>query len=463
MNQDTITLRETQLKATFCSVEDYFIVVEDGPHRGLKVTLENDQLIIGRARWCDLCLSKDANVSNRHCQLVIGSDSVRIRDIGSRNGIYLEGIRVFEALLPPGKKLRIGNSILTLRSNHGVRKIAISYLDATGSLIGKSPQMREIFRMLERLADFDSPLLLTGETGTGKTSIANALHSQSSRKEKPFVIVNCGALPPSRIEADLFGHEAGAFTDAKSRHIGFFEQAHGGTLFLDEIGELPIELQPKLLDVLERKKLRRIGGNRDISVDFRLITATHRDLVSDSKSGRFREDLYYRLSVVELNVPPLRERPEDIPLLIASILQQLSPKRPFEFHPSTLEKLQKYIWPGNVRQLRNVLERSAIFQEESVIYPDDLKLPMHDISVLPAKLPSFALPTVLRQDRELALSFLLNGEIGLKDILDNTESSTLLKALEDSYWNVQKAAELLDISPTWLYRRMKKYGIKKAG
>jgi len=460
LSQNTITLCDNRSKTSILSVEGYSILVLEGPHEGLEISLDNDQTFIGRADWCDLCLEDDPLASNRHCQLIIGPDAVKVRDLDSRNGLYLDGNRISEAYLVPGNKFRIGHSVLLFRTNHRRRKLALYHFDATGSLIGKSPQMREIFRMLDKLSSRDTPVILTGETGTGKTSLAMSLHNQSKRKDGPLVIVNCGALPPSRIEADLFGHEAGAFTDAKNRHIGFFEQAHGGTLFLDEIGELPLELQPKLLDVLERKQLRRIGGKRDISVDFRLVTATHRNLVQESKKGQFREDLFYRLSVVELEVPPLRKRPEDIPLLIANILQELSPEQPFEFHTSTMEKLQRYVWPGNVRQLRNVLERSAIFLEGSIIYPDDIKLPTHDVSTLAS--PSSEIRLVVpKGDNGLNPSFFLNGETSLKDLMDNTERFALQKALEQNQWNVQKAAALLSISPTWLYRRMKKYGLKK--
>jgi transcriptional regulator with GAF, ATPase, and Fis domain len=223
--------------------------------------------------------------------------------------------------------------------------------------------MRELFARLERIATTDATVLITGETGTGKELVAEAVHDSSPRASGPFIVLDCGAIPPNLVESELFGHERGAFTGATSTYIGAFERADKGTVFLDEIGELPLDLQPKLLRVLERKEIRRIGGTKTISVDIRVVAATNRDLGVEVNKGRFREDLYYRLAVARVHVPPLRERREDIPLLVDYFLQTLPGGDRTKLRPETLELMKKHEWPGNVRELRNVIERAVLLSE----------------------------------------------------------------------------------------------------
>ena len=232
-------------------------------------------------------------------------------------------------------------------------------------MIGRSVKMRELFARLEKLAKTDTTVLVTGETGAGKELVAEALHDHSPRAKNngPFVVLDCGSIPPNLIESELFGHERGAFTGATASYAGAFERAHGGTIFLDEIGELPLAMQPKLLRVLERKEVRRVGGAKTIEVDVRIVAATNRDLGVEVNRGRFREDLYYRLAVARVHVPPLRDRKEDIPLLIENILAATPGGEGAHITPDTIDLMMKHDWPGNVRELRNVIERAVLLAE----------------------------------------------------------------------------------------------------
>ncbi len=449
------------LKDTFV-VEDSSLTVVSGPHQGQSVSLDRETLYIGRSEWCDLVLSQDLQVSARHCEISVQPDGIRVRDLSSSNGIFLGDNRILEAYLTPSTPLQVGQSTLVLQNHQQQRELSIPYRDASGLLVGKSPKMRKLFHMLERLSQRDVALLLLGETGTGKTSIAHALHQQSLRAQGPFVVVDCGSLPPSLIESSLFGNEKGAFTGADRQHKGYFEQAHQGTLFLDEIGELPLEMQPKLLSALESQRFQRVGGTSPISVDFRLVAATHRDLQAEVKSGRFREDLYYRLSVVELEVSPLRERPEDIPLLAEGLLKQLVPEQRYQWSMSAIKQLQDYLWPGNVRQLRNVLERTITFLEGNTITPGDLLLPSQEPETTPSPLTSLAVSSQRQGETGgIHMDFPGDGSLSLKQMIEETERVILTHAMTQHQDNVRKSAAMLDISLPWIYKRLKKYGLKE--
>ncbi len=448
------------------SVEDISLVVVEGPHQGKELRVETDLVRIGRDDWCDLVLDKDQWVSNIHCECWIDERGIRIRDLNSKNGVLLDNCPIFDAYLRPGAKVKIGSSIIEVKSHNQTREISISYHDSSGLLVGKSPKIRKIFSMLPKLGVRKVATLLTGETGTGKTTVAQAIHQQSNEKDGPFVVVNCGALPAGLIEAALFGHEKGAFTGADARREGFFEQAHGGTLFLDEIAELPLDLQPKLLDVIERRQIRRLGGTSELPVDFRLITATHRHLPTEIQEGRFREDLYFRVTVVEFEVPPLRERIEDISLLIDKLLLSLSPQSDIKLSEEAMRALKGYLWPGNIRELRNVLERSITFLEGNTIELDDLNLRSLQSNTQSMTNALNAAPqnTQLSSSQSSLLpSFPLSnneGPLELKAILAEAEKTLLLQALTETDANVQSASKLLSISPAWLYNRIKKYDIK---
>ncbi|MDX2090813.1 MAG: sigma 54-interacting transcriptional regulator [Kofleriaceae bacterium] len=334
-------------------------VIEGAPNATLRST--GARCAIGSHPRNELVVD-DATVSRFHCELSTNAGSIRVRDLGSRNGTILDGVRVIEADVRDGSIVRLGRAALRITFVEN-QHVSLSSRTELGGLVGVSPALRATFAVLERAAATDATVLLEGETGTGKGAMAEALHVEGARRDKPFVIVDCGALSPTLLESELFGHEKGAFTGAEARRIGAFEEADGGTLFLDEIGELPSDLQPKLLRVLENREVRRIGQNTGRKVDFRLIAASNRDLRAEVNAGRFRSDLYYRLAVVTVSVPPLRQRREDIPAIARAILTSLraSPDALAELtSAAALERLSASAWPGNVRELRNYLERSLV-------------------------------------------------------------------------------------------------------
>jgi two-component system response regulator AtoC len=309
----------------------------------------------------------------------------------------------------------------------------------TAGIVCRSAAMREVLALVKKLADSSSPVLITGETGTGKELIARALHAEGSRKERPFFAVNCSAISAGLIESELFGHVKGAFTGADRERPGLFGAADGGTLFLDEIGELPLELQPKLLRVLQEGEMRRVGETRPRKVDVRVLAATARDLCEEVERGSFRDDLYYRLNVVELHLPALRERAEDIPLLAAHFIRKISTRegRPVPaLAPDALEVLTGYAWPGNVRELENFLEKTLIFCREETI----------DRSALPWE--------VRRKERDES------GGFSLKEASMRLEREYIQKALTATGGNRTHAARLLEISLRALLYKMKEYGIE---
>jgi transcriptional regulator with GAF, ATPase, and Fis domain len=331
------------------------VIVLSGSAKGTTRAIR-DNLRIGKADDNDLVLGDDT-VSRHHCELRTTVQGVVVRDLGSTNGTKVQGARVTEAVVQPGAVLKVGEVDIAVRV--AVRSVEVLPSDSTrfGEALGKSLSMREIFGVLERIAPTDATVLFQGETGTGKDVLARSTWKKSARANGPFVVVDCGAVNYGLIESELFGHERGAFTGAVAARQGAFELAHGGTVFLDEIGELPLDVQPKLLRVLETREFRRVGGNRLLKIDVRVLVATKRDLEREVQAGKFREDLYFRLAVVPLTVPPLRARREDIPMLVESILQAAGSG--LTVSEDTVQSLASHDWPGNVRELRNVLDRAA--------------------------------------------------------------------------------------------------------
>jgi transcriptional regulator with GAF, ATPase, and Fis domain len=337
-------------------------VVLSGVHKGT-TKLIGGRLTIGKAADNDLVLTDDT-VSRHHCELLRAPDGIHVRDLDSTNGTKIDGTRVREAVLQPGSTLKVGEVEISVRPQ--TQRIEVLPSDKTqfGPAIGESLAMRTIFGVLERIAPTDATVLLEGETGTGKDVLARAIWERSARKAKPFLVVDCGAVSYSLIESELFGHERGSFTGAVAQRQGAFELADGGTVFLDEIGELPLDVQPKLLRVLEAREFRRVGGNRPMQSNVRVIAATKRDLQREVQSGKFREDLYFRLAVVPVTVPPLRSRREDIPLLAKHVLKTAAGNQgDLEISAETLAALASHDWPGNVRELRNVLERAVYMSQ----------------------------------------------------------------------------------------------------
>jgi transcriptional regulator with PAS, ATPase and Fis domain len=345
------------------SVQRISLEISEGPVAGRTFESESDRCAIGSHPSNELVV-EDPTVSRFHCELLIEPGRVRVRDLQSRNGTFLDGVQIVESFARDRSTLRFGDTVVRLHLGVERNELPLSAEARFGGLVGRSNAMRSAFALLERVASTEATVLIEGESGTGKEVAAEAVHNRSSRRDRPFVIIDCAAIPADLIESELFGHERGAFTGANERRIGAFEEAAGGTVFLDEIGELPVELQPKLLRVIERREVRRVGGSVGIPVDFRIIAATNRDLRAETNAGRMRADLYYRLAVVRITLPPLRARPEDVPLLVEHLLTllQASPTDLLNLRtPEFLEHLTRAPWPGNVRELRNHLERCMVY------------------------------------------------------------------------------------------------------
>jgi len=341
------------------------LVVVSGPEAGHSLSLENREYVVGKAPTCDVVLS-DKAISRQHLKLEVSDESIRAVDMESRNGCFYEGLRFTQMDLRPGSVITLGTTELKLvPEDTRERSLLLSTRERFGGLVGSSRKMREAFTLLERMAASGADVLIQGETGTGKEGCAEALHTESPRKEGPFVLVDLAGVPPSLIESELFGHVKGAFTGAQGDRAGAFERAQGGTVFLDEIGELPMELQPRLLRVLERRQVKRVGANDYRTVNVRVIAATHVDLEAAVQAEKFRRDLFHRLAVLRVTLPPLRERPEDIPLLIDTMLQ-LGGRPPSALSDQTRALLAQYPWPGNVRELRNVVEQVVSLGEEAL-------------------------------------------------------------------------------------------------
>ncbi|MBA3817275.1 MAG: sigma 54-dependent Fis family transcriptional regulator [Deltaproteobacteria bacterium] len=333
------------------------IDVASGPASGDSFVSRGERVLVGSHPSCDLALS-DPSVSRFHLELKVHDRQVIVRDLESRNGTTVDGVRIGEAHLHGPSVIRIGRSELRFSLDAEPNRIELSSRDRFGRLLGRSHAMRTLFPRLEAAARTDSTVLLEGETGVGKELAAEAIHEASARSAGPFVVIDCGALPHTLMDSELFGHEAGAFTGASTSREGAFEAAAGGTIFLDEIGELGIELQPKLLGALERREVRRIGGGV-VPIDVRVIAATHRDLRTEVNAHRFRPDLYYRLAVLPVRIPALRERLDDVPLLVDAILADLGVAAGAAAQARTfaLAQASTHAWPGNVRELRNAIER----------------------------------------------------------------------------------------------------------
>ncbi|HWM87364.1 MAG TPA: sigma 54-interacting transcriptional regulator [Kofleriaceae bacterium] len=349
-------------QATGVRVRRCRIEVMAGPDAGLKRDIEAPVIRIGARRGNDVQLT-DSQVSGIHCEIRLDERGYRLRDLDSTNGTFVSGLRINDVYVPPGSVLLMGTTRLRFQPLGESVEVALSPRQSFAGLVGRSILMREMFARLEKLAQSDATVLISGETGVGKELVAEALHEYSPRASGPFVVLDCGSIPQNLIESELFGHERGSFTGAVSSYAGAFERAHRGTMFLDEIGELPLAMQPKLLRALERKEVRRIGGSRTINVDIRVVAATNRDLGVEVNRGRFREDLYYRLAVARVHVPPLRERREDIEPLIEHFLSITPNAEGARLSTDTVELMKKHDWPGNVRELRNVIERALLLSE----------------------------------------------------------------------------------------------------
>ncbi|CAN5586158.1 hypothetical protein BH09MYX1_BH09MYX1_24900 [soil metagenome] len=385
----------------------------------------------------------DPTVSRFHCRVVRGRASWTLTDTGSLNGTRLEGVRVRDADLPSTGECRIevGGSRIVLREGSAISTAETLDRANFGELYGTSVPMRKLFAVLERVASSEANLLVEGESGTGKELATLEVVRRSSRARKPLVVVDCGAISSNLIESELFGHVRGAFTGADRDRVGAFEAADGGTVFLDEIGEMPLDLQPKLLRALEAREIRRIGETKSRKVDVRVVAATNRSLEREVNQGRFREDLYFRLSVVTVRMPSLRERIEDLEILVRAILEHLDALGEARlFTPEVMKNLSQYDWPGNVRELRNYVERTIVLQQAA-----------------PARASSMPpLPGVSSVDIEIPF------RVAKEQIVDDFERAYLAKLIEWSGGNVSRAARKAQLDRMHLHRLVQRYDLKAA-
>jgi transcriptional regulator with PAS, ATPase and Fis domain len=426
-------------------VDRIFLLVTAGPSAGKTFSSAGERVIVGTHEACDLRL-EDQAVSRFHCELQPVDGKLQIRDLGSKNGTIVDGVAIVQAFLVSGATIKIGRSELRFDHGNDQIKVPISDRDRFGVMVGRSPAMRRAFALLERAAASDSTVLIEGETGTGKEAAAESIHRESPRARGPFITVDCGAIPPDLLESELFGHEKGAFTGAVAAREGAFQAAEGGTIFLDEIGELSGELQPKLLRALERKQVKRVGSNKYVPVDVRVVAATNRNLRGEVNAGRFRSDLYYRLAVLEVTLPPLRERADDLPPLVEHVLVTLgaserpgaSALRSKEFMTS----LARHAWPGNVRELRNYLERCLAFRDE--------RLPS------PGAMATGSSPTSTTVEVDVSQPLREAREAWLKPF----ERRYIEKLLEKHDHNITSAARAAGVDRITFYRILWRHGLK---
>ena len=419
---ETLVSDEATEEITF---RRYRLVSTDG-----SVTSFGQRLIyLGTAPDNDMVVS-DPTVSRVHARIEFDGTGYLVRDLKSKNGISINGVRVHQAYIPAGAQLRCGRAELRFELGDDEVQVAMSTGPRCGQMLGQSSQMREIFGLINRVAPSHVTVLVEGESGTGKELVADALHLHSRRRDKPFVIFDCSAVAPELIESELFGHVKGAFTGAHAAREGVFEQANGGTLFLDEIGELPLDLQPKLLRSLEKGEFRRVGGSERRHADVRVIAATNRQLDKEVEQGQFRQDLYYRLAVIKIRLPALRQRSEDIPMLVNHFLKTSDAEVQVSFE--TMQRLKDHPWPGNVRELKNYVDRAVVLAEHG-------RLETRHLSV--------------RADKELKASssgggsegtLMVDLELPFKDakarLLDEFERRYWTRLLKQSAENISEAA-----------------------
>ena len=345
-----------------------------GPDRGESVELREDKPIyFGSSSECDMALS-DKAVSRKHLLAVLEGNSVVLKDQGSTNGTYIQGSRFKEITIGYGAEVKLGRTVIKYLPNEESVEPEPSNETSFGQLIGGDTKMRQLFKLMQDVAATDATVLIEGETGTGKELIAEEIHNHSLRRNGPFVVFDCGSVPRELIESALFGHVKGSFTGAITDRKGAFADADGGTIFLDEIGEMALDLQPSLLRVLDKRAVRKVGANAYEPVDVRVVAATNRDLRSEVQKKNFREDLYYRLAVIRVSVPSLRERGSDIPVLIDHFVRLFSSGRELTVSTDDMNLLRRHAWPGNVRELRNTIERAVLLSKNEQINLEDALL-----------------------------------------------------------------------------------------
>jgi DNA-binding NtrC family response regulator len=406
------------------------LIVRDGPDKGTSAQITTG-LVIGTGSDSGLTLT-DPTVSRNHAEISRTAHGYLLQDLGSTNGTFLNGVRVDRAYLREGAVLTIGKTELLFRSGPGDKGGRETEPSGFGEMVARSDSMQRVFALLEGLAASDVTVLIEGETGTGKELASRAIHDRSPRAREPFIVFDCSTIPAELMESELFGHVKGAFTGASESRKGAVEEADGGTLFLDEIGELPLNLQPKLLRLLDGREFRRLGTTDTVSTNVRFVTATNRDLGLLVKKDRFRKDLLYRVSAARVVLPPLRDRPEDIPVLARYFMEgkgKTGSGGP-ALAPDAIAALKKHRWPGNVRELKNVLETAIALNRTGSITARELH------------------------------GLFLELDPTRKGSLKTAEAAAIGDALDKAGGNRRKAARLLGIAPSTLYAKMKKYGLE---
>ncbi|HEU4730636.1 MAG TPA: sigma 54-interacting transcriptional regulator [Kofleriaceae bacterium] len=442
----------------------YRLRVVAGPDQGKEHALEDGTTLVGTHADNDLVLT-DATVSRHHLEIRVRRDGIEVRDLDTTNGTRHGGARVGQVILVGPARLRLGkHTELDVEPVDAGVELDDWQGDRFGDVLGAAPVMRRLFALLARAAATEATILLTGETGTGKEALAEAVHQTSRRARGPFVVVDCGSIPHELIASELFGHAKGSFTGAAADKQGLIEAANHGTLFLDEIGELALDLQPQLLRVLDRRQVRRVGQTHAIDVDIRVIAATHRDLRAMVRTGKFREDLYYRLAVVATAVPPLRERTDDIPALVACFAERMG-RGAFAQSPALLQQLLRHDWPGNVRELRNVVERALSLGDAALADLGDAAAPHPATASGDAGAPpdDGARPATSPPATSTAAS----GDV--LDLPFKEAKAALVESFERDYLtallarhrgNISRAASEAGIDRNYIHRLVKKYGLE---
>ncbi|MBA2663540.1 MAG: sigma 54-dependent Fis family transcriptional regulator [Bradymonadaceae bacterium] len=466
MNQEaglrTVFVNE---RATSRQLRKAKVVVVDGPDEGKEFVIGKSKFYVGRSAVTDFKVA-DKSISGTHFEIRAEEDGFLLRDMGSTNGTWVAGCRVREIYLAPNVTFRAGNTTFRLTPIDEIVEIALSEEEHFGGVIGRSVAMREVFATLSKIAPSELTCMIEGDTGTGKERMARAIHDKSRRKSKPFVVLDCSSIPRELMESYVFGHERGAFTGAVNQHKGAFEQANGGTLFLDEIGELDLALQPKLLRVLENREYMRVGGTKLMRTDCRIIAATNRDLRVMVNEGAFREDLYFRLSVIQIYLPSLAKRREDIPLMVEHFFSTLAERRPdlqrLRMTADAMDMLMSYPWPGNVRELRNVIERAASLASGPAIERSDLHLSGYTVGgptplAPPVTSAGPADPDSSRIQADLTLAF----KDAKQQVVDQFEYDYLDRIIDAHDGNISRAAKQAGLTRFHMRELLKKHDLKK--
>ena len=458
--EHTRTIQADRLRGP--TVRGVRVCVMSGPDAGLNQVFAVHRAIVGRSAGCDVRLS-DQTVSSFHVEICAAEErgGVAVTDLSSRNGTLYAGARLDKAVVPSGATLEVGSTILRVELDAPFAT-EVADLPTFGELRGRNIAMRELFSTLARLARTDLSILVEGQTGTGKELAARAVHDASQYAQGPFVVLDCTAIPSTLAESVLFGHERGAFTGASERRVGVFEAAEGGTVFLDEVGELPLELQPKLLRVLERREVVRVGSTAPRPVQVRVISATWRDLRTMINQGKFREDLYYRLAQARVTIPPLRDRPEDIPLLVYHFLQRMPGTQGARaISPESLGELQRREYAGNVRELKSTVERAAMMAEGAVITNADRAFErMLSGERARAPSPASAPPSVGTASTPNLNDPIAPFKEAKRTLIDEFEKDYLQRLLQRTGNNLSRAAALAGIERHYLRDLFRKHGLR---